>query len=102
MAECNAKLGLIISLEWGVFLLFSLFFWTPTTEHCQSNTHRKMANLKGCEGAVKVFCHLGLCHTFTPLKDTSNDVLVFFVIKSCAGGYVKAGFEKNSTTVRSI
>ena len=53
-----------------------------------------MANLEGCEGVLKVFCHLGLCHAFIPYKDTSNDVCPLSVMKSCAAGYVKEGFKK--------
>lgn len=61
-----------------------------------------MVNLKGCEGFLKVFCHLGRCHAFVPLKDTSNDVYPLPVIRSCAASYVKVGFEKNSRPARSI
>lgn len=61
-----------------------------------------MGNLEWCEGVQKVFCHLGLCHAFIPFKYTSNDVYALSVMKSCAAGYVKVGFEKNSKTNQSI
>lgn len=51
-----------------------------------------MVNLEGCEGVLKVFCHLQLCHAFIPLKDTSNDVYSLSVIRSSSVGYVKVEF----------
>lgn len=61
-----------------------------------------MVNLEECEGVLKVFCHLGLCHAFIPLKDTSNDVYSLPVMRSCAAGYVKVGFEKNSRPAKVL
>lgn len=61
-----------------------------------------MVNLEGCEGVLKVFCHLGLCHAFIPLKDASNDVYPLSVIRSSAAGSLKVGFEKNSRPAKVL
>lgn len=55
-----------------------------------------MVNPEGCEGVLKVFCHLGLC------QDTSNDVYPLSVMRSCAAGYVNAGLEKNSWSTKVL
>lgn len=54
----------------------------------------------GCSESVLSFGALPCLHTF--LKDNSNDVYPLSVIRSCAAGYVKVGFEKNSGPAKSI